>query len=315
MYQDLDDIVFEDRHKAYGAYEIRKHYDYTLTKALIAGAVVSLLLFLFFFISFRNTPKKTPLVQDMVQMDVTNMLTNIGDETNGTELDEPKTEEGSPAPLQDEKEKIEEPAPKEETKPLEKKVEKPVPENIVPTPTRMATKTTPSKYVETKKETKTNTVTAEKKTAEKESKTVAKVNIKNEGGTGEGQGNAAIGNLLRGRGSKGNSQGSGSGSGNAGDPLGGEGNGDSTVGIDRKLIAYIPGTMGRGGSQPKHNCTTSGSITISYTVDKAGNVISARRTSGLSDPCAVSTTEQWVKQYVKAEKATNSSKGTYKIVF
>ena len=39
MYQDLDDIVFEDRHKAYGAYEFRKHYEYTLTKALVVGCL------------------------------------------------------------------------------------------------------------------------------------------------------------------------------------------------------------------------------------------------------------------------------------
>lgn len=76
-------------------------------------------------------------------------------------------------------------------------------------------------------------------------------------------------------------QGDGKGTGNAGDPLGGNGNGDSKVGIDRKLIAYIPGTMGRGGAQPNNSCTASGTITVAYTVDKAGNVVSARRSGEL----------------------------------
>jgi hypothetical protein len=102
---------------------------------------------------------------------------------------------------------------------------------------------------------------------------------------------------------------------NAGDPLGGDGNGDSRIGIDRKLIAFIPGTSGKGGNQPSHNCTASGSISISYTVDKEGNVISARRSGGISDPCVISTTVSWIKKYVKAEKANVSSTGTYKITF
>jgi hypothetical protein len=85
--------------------------------------------------------------------------------------------------------------------------------------------------------------------------------------------------------------------------------------VDRKLVGFIPGTMGRGGAQPSHDCSASGSITISYTVDKSGKVTSARRLSGVSDPCVMNTAVSWVKQYVKAEAASVSSKGTYKIVF
>ena len=103
--------------------------------------------------------------------------------------------------------------------------------------------------------------------------------------------------------------------GNSGDPLGEKGDGDSKIGVDRKLISYIPGTMGKGGEQPSHNCTANGTITISYTVDKAGNVISARRSSGISDPCVVTAAVIWVKKYVKAEKASTNSTGTYKITF
>ena len=60
--------------------------------------------------------------------------------------------------------------------------------------------------------------------------------------------------------------------------------------------------MGKGGEQPSHNCTANGTITISYTVDKAGNVISARRSSGISDPCVVTAAVIWVKKYVKPKK-------------
>ncbi|WP_185670491.1 hypothetical protein [Chryseobacterium sp. POL2] len=112
----------------------------------------------------------------------------------------------------------------------------------------------------------------------------------------------SIGNLLKGRG-------------NIGDPLGGDGNEDSRIGVDRKLITFIPGTMGRGGKQPSHNCSVSGTINISYFVNELGNVISARRISGISDACVVSTSVAWVKQYVKAEESTVTSRGTYKITF
>ncbi|WP_300672812.1 ferric siderophore ABC transporter substrate-binding protein [Soonwooa sp.] len=310
MYQDLDDIVFEDRHKAYGAYAFRKHYDYTLTKALVIGVAVFLALFLLFFsgIKVPNTDKKT-VPEDMVQMDITNMLINFGDNTNGKGIEEPKKQESSPAPLiekhQEEVAEIE--------KPSIEKADKPIPENTVPVPTReKAVVVTPKASKADKKATSITTSTTTKKT---DAAPKAKGNIKKEGGTGDGQGNAAIGSLLAGRGTKGSSQGTGSGIGNAGDPLGGDGDGDSKIGIDRKLVGFIPGTMGRGGAQPKHDCSGSGSISIAYTVDKAGNVISATRSSGVSDPCVVSTSVKWVKQYVKAEKSNVSSKGTYKIVF
>jgi hypothetical protein len=73
--------------------------------------------------------------------------------------------------------------------------------------------------------------------------------------------------------------------------------------------------MGREGVQPSHSCTARGSITIAYTIDKAGNVVSTRRLGGTSDPCILSTSIGWIKKYVKAEKADVSSTGTYKITF
>lgn len=310
MYQDLDDIVFEDRHKAYGAYAFRKHYDNTLTKAFLIGVSICTILFFFFFVSSKTlATKKTNVKEDMVELDVSNMLINFGDNTNGKGIEEPKAEEGSPAPLIEEKIVKEEP-PIELPKITKDVIEKPIPDNVVPTPTRSETKVATAKKVEKAKTTSTST--SDKKT---ESKTIAKGSIKKEGATGDGRGNAAIGNLLKGRGTNSGSQGTGTGAGNYGDLVGGDSDGDSKIGIDRKLVGFIPGTMGRGGAQPKQNCEASGSISISYTVDKAGNVVSANRSSGISDPCVSSTAIQWVKQYVKAEKAKVSSKGTYKIVF
>lgn len=246
---------------------------------------------------------------------VTTMLVNFGDNRNGNGVEEPAdqpgslaaaTEEVTPEPVEaavPETKTVIKPEPQPETKKSEAK------EKII---TGNNSKVSVPKKEESKSSSKkTSTSTSTTKNTKKAGATTA--NSKT--GTGDGKGNAAIGNLIRGRGTKAGSQGTGTGIGNAGDPLGGDGNGDSKVGIDRKLVGYIPGTMGRGGAQPSHNCTASGSITIAYTVDKAGNVVSARRVGGVSDPCVSSTSVSWVKKYVKAEKANVSSTGTYKITF
>jgi len=309
MYQDLDDIIFEDKHKAYGAYAIRKHYDFTLTKALVVGIFIFSVLF-FLPASFIKTKKATAANSEkIIPVELTEMRINYGDNRNGKGVEEPKEEAGSPAPIVEKKEEKEVVA--EVAKPSKEKIDKEILENTVPIPTR--TKNPP---VATKKSTeKTNSPAVANSTKTTTGKTNAKGDIKKENATGDGKGNAAIGNLLKGRGTKSGSQGNGTGPGNYGDPLGGDGDGNSLIGIDRKLTAFIPGTMGRGGAQPNHDCSASGSITISYTVDKSGKVISARRLSGVSDPCVANTAVSWVKQYVKAEAANVSSKGTYKITF
>lgn len=246
---------------------------------------------------------------------VTTMLVNFGDNRNGNGVEEPADQPGSLAAATEEVT----PEPAETAVPETKTVVKPEP---APEPKKTEVKekiitgnnskiTAPKKEESKKADPKTSASSSSSKTTKKAGATTA--NSKT--GTGDGKGNAAIGNLIRGRGTKAGSQGTGEGIGNAGDPLGGDGNGDSKVGIDRKLTGYIPGTMGRGGAQPSHSCTASGSITIAYTVDKAGNVVSARRAGGISDPCVSSTSVAWVKKYVKAEKASTSSTGTYKITF
>lgn len=246
---------------------------------------------------------------------VTTMLVNFGDNRNGNGIEEPAdqpgslaaaTEEVTPEPVETavpETKTIIKPEPQPETKKSEAK------EKII---TGNNSKVTVPKKEESKAD---NKKAATSTSATKNTKKSGAVTANSKTGNGDGKGTAAIGNLIRGRGTKAGSQGDGDGIGNAGDPLGGDGNGDSKVGIDRKLVGYIPGTMGRGGAQPSHSCTESGSITIAYTVDKAGNVVSARRAGGISDPCVSSTSVAWVKKYVKAEKASVSSTGTYKITF
>lgn len=309
MYQDLDDIIFEDRHKAYGAYEYRKHYEFTLTKALVVGVFIFSVLFFLPASFIKSDKKKAVNSETIIPVDLTEMRINYGDNRNGKGLEEPKEEEGSPAPIVEKKEEKEVVA--EVAKVSKEKVDKDIPENTVPIPTR--TKNPP---VATKKSNeKTNSTAVANSTKTTPGKTSTKGDIKKENATGDGRGNAAIGNLLKGRGTKSGSQGNGTGPGNYGDPLGGDGDGTSLVGVDRKLVGFIPGTMGRGGAQPNHDCQASGSISISYTVDKSGKVTSAKRLSGVSDPCVASTAVSWVKQYVKAEASSVSSKGTYKIVF
>lgn len=251
--------------------------------------------------------------------EVSTMLINFGDLRNGQGLEEPADQEGSLAAITTEanqKENLPTPTPEKTTNTeikTEKKTEKVAEKSI----------TGKNEKISRKKSEKTDkTVAADKNSLKNSTANTSKIagntkatqaNAKT--GTGDGLGNAAIGNLIKGKGSKPGSQGTGTGIGNAGDPLGGAGDGDSRIGVDRKLIAFIPGTMGRGGAQPANKCTGSGTITIAYVVDKAGHVTSASRQSGSSDPCLVSTSETWVKKYVKAEKASTSSKGTYKITF
>lgn len=265
----------------------------------------AILLFVFIYKMKPTEREKEPEV-------ITTMLVNFGDNRNGAGIEEPANQEGSlaakaietaPKPVENvvsEPKTVIVPDPKPEPKKTEAK------DKII---TGTNTKVTAPKKEDSKTDKKSTVSSTTKST--KSSATTA--NSKT--GNGDGKGTAAIGNLIRGRGTKPGNQGTGDGIGNNGDPLGGDGNGDSKVGIDRRLIGYIPGTMGRGGAQPSHSCSASGSITIAYVVDKAGNISSARRSRGVSDPCVVSTSIAWVKKYVKAEKASVSSTGTYNITF
>lgn len=276
----------------------REHQKETLYSALITAFFMgAVLLFLYWY--------KFVIIQEKQTAPVAAMLINFGDNQNGRGAEEPAPQEGSvasPAIVSTE-------APAAEPSP-EKMVTKPkvMPKEITGTAERTTAKPTEKSVPNAKK---SSAATPRKSTGS--AKSNAQPATKK--GNGDGRGNAAVGNLVRGRGTSGNAQGSGTGPGNAGDPLGGAGSGDSKIGIDRKLTGFIPGTMNRGGAQPNHNCSATGSITIAYTVNASGQVISARRSSGISDPCVVSTATGWVRQYVRAERAAVSSTGSYNIKF
>lgn len=85
------------------------------------------------------------------------------------------------------------------------------------------------------------------------------------------------------------------------------------VGVDRKLIAGIPGTLNYKGKLP--SLKTKGTITIGYTVDKNGTVISAHRVGGISDKTAINNAIMLVKKHVKVDKGTSNATGTYSITF
>ena len=272
-----------------------------LKSATITALITALLFLLIFYYQFvREIPKEEK---------VTTMLINFGDNRNGNGAEEPVNQEGSLASSEiyiPEELKTPEPT-SEKAVETPKTVEKPA-EKLVTGKSEKATIAKSDK----KEKVADKTTTASKTTT---SKTSSVANTSNKKAQGDGQGTAAIGNLIKGRGTKSGSQGNDGATGNAGDPLGGNGNGDSKIGVDRKLISFIPGTMGRGGEQPPHNCDASGTVNIAYIVDKSGNVTSARRGSGISDPCVVTAAIIWVKKYVKAEKATTNSTGVYKITF
>ena len=67
----LDEIVFANRNKAYGAYQIRKQYDVTLTKAVFIMLSAFLLLFLFGLIPNSNNtiPTSTTIGEGVVWVD------------------------------------------------------------------------------------------------------------------------------------------------------------------------------------------------------------------------------------------------------
>jgi len=222
------------------------------------------------------------------------MLINFGDNLDGIGIDEPKPQEGS---IMSTKDKATEKNPYEkniiESKSIKPKIKE--------------------KIITGKSENKINTYPSTKKMDSESSKKdfVPSKDVE----SSKQKGISAVSNLLKGRGTKAGMQGSGTDFGNIGDPLGGDGYGESVIGVDRKLVSFIPGTMGRGGVQPNHSCTSNGIIELSYVVDKAGNVVSVERTSGISDPCVLSTSIEWIKKYVRAEKSYFFSSGKYRITF
>src|SRR5690625_5315489 len=72
-YNSLDDVVFEERNKEYGAYDLRKSEGSILTKALIAGLFLIILIVLgiyLFNVVNEITRKKDIQTVDITLMDV-----------------------------------------------------------------------------------------------------------------------------------------------------------------------------------------------------------------------------------------------------
>jgi protein TonB len=68
---DILDIIFEGKHKDYGAYQLRKTYNKRITYALIGTVIICLLLLLSSFISGAAKKGKTEImVQDMELQDI-----------------------------------------------------------------------------------------------------------------------------------------------------------------------------------------------------------------------------------------------------
>lgn len=271
--------------------EHKKNEQNDRRKSTLITLIVSLLVLLaIYFYRFTRIIPKT-------EESVTTMLINFGNNRNGDGSEEPANQEGST--VSNTNIEVPQPQPAQPTPTVKQKI-------IAGNNTKVSTPKVEKKSIA---KNTTKSTSTKKKTAS------SKAVTNNQKSQGDGRGTAAVGNLIRGRGTNAGTQGTNGTAGNAGDPLGGDGNGDSRIGIDRKLTAFIPGTEGKPGPQPNHNCSASGTISIAYAVDKAGNVTSARRSGGTSDPCIVSTTVSWVKKYVKAERANTSSTGTYRITF
>ena len=260
--------------------------------ALVTAIISAIILLILYYYTFSRTIDNPPVV--------TTMLLNFGDNVDGEGDVEPANQLGSASTTEQTVNSQTAALPQPQT------VEK----VIVGTNKNSAVQK--ANLQPKKTSTPSNTLNNTQRKSVSTTKTTTTAQTKSQG---DARGTAAVGNLIRGKGATAGSQGNTSSSGNAGDPVGGSGNGDSKVGVDRKLIGFIPGTMGRGGAQPAHNCEASGTITINYTVDQAGNVTSARRGSGLSDPCITAVTVEWVKRYVKAERSNTTSTGSYRITF
>jgi protein TonB len=63
---DILDLVFDGRNKEYGAYDLRKHYNGRLGRAIAVTSGVVVVLFCFGFVSGRGKVREAPMVKDIV---------------------------------------------------------------------------------------------------------------------------------------------------------------------------------------------------------------------------------------------------------
>ena len=131
----LDEIVFENRNKAYGAFDLRSGYRSILTKSFLLGTVL--------FLVFAITPFIIMKIKEMNAKDTTevnaNLIEILPDEVI---IDEPKEEEPPPPP-----------PPKEEVQE--------VIQNVVPEPVKAPKVETPPPPISRQLETTTGVVAVE----------------------------------------------------------------------------------------------------------------------------------------------------------
>lgn len=133
--RDLDEIVFENRNKAYGAYDLRKSYRSILTKAFIIGVVLFSLGIVIPF-TVMKIKQMNPVKEEKV--DITLMNLDEEEPEEDVIIEEDKPDEPPPPP-----------PPKEEVEEIE------VIKNVVPEPKKDPPVETPPPPVEIQKTTTT----------------------------------------------------------------------------------------------------------------------------------------------------------------
>lgn len=133
----LDEIVFENRNKEYGAYDLRHQYPRLLTKSFIVGTAIFLVLalspFIYLTIKRLTEPPKQEVKADLVEILQEDKI-----------IEQPKEEEPPPPP----------PPPKEE-----EKIE--IIQNVVPEPVKAPKIETPPPPISKQLETTTGLVNQE----------------------------------------------------------------------------------------------------------------------------------------------------------
>jgi protein TonB len=77
IHADLNDIIFDDRNKSYGAYQIRKEYSKTVLQAFgLAAATFVGLILLFFFLG-RTAPKAVEELSQMISAEEVNLVPKL----------------------------------------------------------------------------------------------------------------------------------------------------------------------------------------------------------------------------------------------
>ncbi len=93
IHMSLDDIIFEHRNKAYGAYALRQEYRANLTKAAVIGSLSMITVFLSSFVVNKKKPiePKTGHIYKIVELDkITESLQDVEDPPEKAIVEKPK---------------------------------------------------------------------------------------------------------------------------------------------------------------------------------------------------------------------------------